>query len=70
MKSVSKRHRDLAKLERVIDSCLNYDQADVAERMVKQYEKYYDCYTGLFNELWGKQVKLITEKQRPPAHED
>ena len=70
MKPVSKQHRDRAKLQRVIDSCVNYDQAEVAERMIKQYDKYYNCYTGLFRELWSKQVDLITEKQRPPIHED
>ena len=55
-----RKHRDYIKVERVIESCVTFEQAKVAERMAYNYSKTYGINLDLEITAMNKTYELRT----------
>ena len=51
-----KKYRDAAKVQKVIDSCITYEQALVARKMADNYSKMYNEHLNL---AWGAYYRAL-----------
>lgn len=49
-------NRDLAKVMRVLDSCITFPQVEIADKMFELFLKKYPEFIKNRNFLWSKQI--------------